>query len=111
MRWSLPIWPPSAQSFPLQQLEPGLRLQPIVDHLRATLPLELDFVREAREMSLLRAALSHRSDVIIPSVVPELSTSRLITMEYVEGIKIDDRTRLEQEGINPHKVARLLNDV
>jgi predicted unusual protein kinase regulating ubiquinone biosynthesis (AarF/ABC1/UbiB family) len=95
----------------LQQLEPGLRLQPIVDHLRATLPLELDFAREAREMSRLRAALSHRSDVMIPSVVPELSTSRLITMEFVEGTKIDDRAGLEQAGINPREVARLVNDV
>jgi len=62
-------------------------------------------------MSRLRAALSHRSDVMIPSVVPELSTSRLITMEYVEGIKIDDRAGLEQAGINPREVARLVNDV
>jgi predicted unusual protein kinase regulating ubiquinone biosynthesis (AarF/ABC1/UbiB family) len=32
-------------------------------------------------------------------------------MEYVEGIKIDDRAGLEQMRINPREVARLLNDV
>jgi predicted unusual protein kinase regulating ubiquinone biosynthesis (AarF/ABC1/UbiB family) len=95
----------------LCRLEPTLRLQPIVDHLRATLPLELDFEREACEMSELRRALSHRTDVVVPSIVPELCTPRLVTMEFVEGIKITDRTGLEQAGIDPRAVARLLNEV
>jgi predicted unusual protein kinase regulating ubiquinone biosynthesis (AarF/ABC1/UbiB family) len=95
----------------LAALEPTLRMQPILDHLRATLPLELDFAREAREISHLRQALGHRSDVVIPSVVAELSTPRLITMDFVDGIKITDRVGLEQAGIDPRAVARLLNEV
>jgi ubiquinone biosynthesis protein len=95
----------------LSQLEPNLRLQPIADHLQATLPLELDFAREAREMTDLRQALGHRPDVIIPEVNPELSSARLITMEFVDGIKITDRAGMEHAGIDPRAVARLLNDV
>lgn len=90
---------------------PGVQLQPIVDHLRETLPLELDFQREARAMTALRAALRHRDDVLIPAVIPELSTRRLLVMEYVEGVKITDRAGLERAGIDPSALARLINDV
>jgi predicted unusual protein kinase regulating ubiquinone biosynthesis (AarF/ABC1/UbiB family) len=89
----------------------GVRLQPIVDYLRATLPLELDFNREAEAMGELRAALRGRADVVVPEVVPELSSERLIVMEYVDGVKITDREGLEAAGIDPRAVARLLNEV
>jgi ubiquinone biosynthesis protein len=95
----------------IARLAPSVQLQPIVDYLKETLPLELDFKHEAEAMTQLRAALAHRQDVLVPMVLPELSTERLLLMEYVEGIKITDRQALEQAGISPHEVARLLNDV
>jgi len=59
----------------------------------------------------LRAALRGRSDVIVPASFPELSTGRLLVMEFIEGVKITDREGLERAGISPHDVARLLNYV
>ena len=93
------------------RLMPAIQLQPIVNHLKETLPLELDFKHEAESMAMLRAALAHRADVLVPAVVPELSTERLLIMEYIEGIKITDHEAMEQAGISPHEVARLLNDL
>ena len=93
------------------RLAPSIDLRPILDYLKETLPLELDFRREAESMASLRAALAHRSDVVIPASFPELSTKRLLVMEYIEGIKITDREALERAGISPHDVARLLNYV
>ena len=91
------------------RLSPSIDLRPILDYLKETLPLELDFRREAEAMMSLRAALAHRSDVIVPAAFPELSTARLLVMEYIEGIKITDREALERAGISPHDVALLLN--
>ena len=62
-------------------------------------------------MMNLRAALAHRSDVVVPAFSPELSTGRLLVMEYIEGIKITDREALERAGVFPHEVAQLLNYV
>ena len=93
------------------RLAPSIEFRPILDYLKETLPLELDFRREAELMMSLRAALAHRSDVIVPASFPELSTGRLLVMEYIEGIKITDREALEGAGISPHDVARLLNYV
>jgi predicted unusual protein kinase regulating ubiquinone biosynthesis (AarF/ABC1/UbiB family) len=95
----------------IARLAPAIQLQPIVDYLQETLPLELDFEHEAASMSSLRTALAHRDDVLVPAVEPDLCTERLLVMEYIDGIKITDREALEQAGISPHEVARLLNDL
>jgi len=93
------------------RLAPSIDLRPILDYLKDTLPLELDFRREAEAMTSLRAALSQRQDVIVPASFPDLCTGRLLVMEYIEGIKITDREGLVRAGISPHDVARLLNYV
>ncbi len=95
----------------ISRISPSIRLQPILDYLKETLPLEVDFAHEAKAMIELREALHNRADVAIPKVVPELSTERLIVMEYLEGIKITDRAALEEAGVDLRVVARLLNEV
>ena len=92
------------------RLEPDVRLQPIADYLRWTLPLELDFRREARSIESLSDALSGREDVVVPGVVEELTTGRLLVMEYVEGVKVTDAEGLKAVGLDPREVAELLND-
>jgi ubiquinone biosynthesis protein len=92
------------------RLEPQIRLQPIADYLRWTLPLELDFRREARAIAELRDALSERDDVVIPEVVEDLTTERLLVMGLVEGVKITDKEALAEAGVSPRAVAELLND-
>ncbi len=92
------------------RLEPEIQLQPIADYLRWTLPLELDFRREARAIGELRAALSHRDDVVIPEVVEGFTTERSLVMELVAGVKITGKEALLAAGIDPRATAELLMD-
>ena len=94
----------------IARLEPGVRLGPIADYLRWTLPLELDFRREARAMKILSRKLSHREDVVVPGVIEGFTTERLLVMDYVEGIGISEREALLASGIDPTAVAEGLND-
>ena len=95
----------------ISRLEPSVNLQPILDYLRWTLPMELDFEREARFISDLKKALSHRGDVLIPEVVEGLNTRRLLVLELAEGVKITDREGLINAGLDPSRVAELLVEV
>ena len=95
----------------LSRIEPQVNLQPIADYLRWTLPLELDFRREAEAIEKLRTALAGRDDVLVPEVVGELTTGRLLVMELMEGVKVTDREALISAGVEPRTVAELLNDV
>ena len=94
----------------IARLESEVRLRPIADYLRWTLPLELDFGREAGAMTGLRRALGHRADVVVPEVVEGMTTERLLVMEFVEGVRISDREALLAAGIDPGKVVETLND-
>jgi predicted unusual protein kinase regulating ubiquinone biosynthesis (AarF/ABC1/UbiB family) len=93
------------------RLEPGIRLRPISDYLRWALPLELDFVSEAEAIGNLRDALADREDVVVPGVIEELTTRRLLVMEFMEGVKVTDAEGLTRAGIELREVAVLLNDV
>ena len=93
------------------RLEPEIDLQPVADYLRWTLPLELDFRREAEATVELRRALCDRDDILIPKVIENLTTERLLVMELAEGVRITDTETLVGAGISPREVALLLNDV
>ena len=95
----------------ISRLEPSVNLQPILDYLRWTLPMELDFHREAEAIKDLREALGHREDVLVPEVVEGMNTERLLVMEFVEGVKITDREGLVNAGLEPRRVAEQLVEV
>jgi len=95
----------------ISRLEPSVNLQPILSYLRWTLPMELDFRREAEAIKDLKRVIGHRDDVVVPEIVEGLNTERLLVMELVEGVKITDREGLLSARIEPGKVAELLVDV
>src|SRR2546428_1614093 len=70
----------------IARLAPAIQLQPIVDYLNETLPLELDFRHEAESMTALRTALAHRSDVLVPTAVPQLSTGDPLVLGFIDGV-------------------------
>lgn len=90
---------------------PKIRAQSIVEFLKETLPLELDLQREAQAMQELKLDLADRTDVVIPAAFPEFSTKRLLIMEYIEGIKVTNQTALEEAGIDPSEVVRIINEI
>lgn len=95
----------------ITRLEPTVNLQPILDYLRWTLPMELDFRREAEAIKDLKRAMSHCEDVLVPEVVEGMNTERLLVMELVEGVKITDREGLLNAGLEPGRVAEQLVEV
>jgi predicted unusual protein kinase regulating ubiquinone biosynthesis (AarF/ABC1/UbiB family) len=95
----------------ISRLEPSVNLQPILDYLRWTLPMELNFRREAEAIKDLREALNDREDVLVPEVVEGMNTERLLVMEFVEGVKITDRQGLVNAGLQPRRVAEQLVEV
>jgi len=95
----------------ISRLEPSISLQPILDYLRWTLPMELDFRREAKAIADLKNAMSHRDDVLVPEVVEGMNTERLLVMEFVEGVKVTDREGLITAGIDPRRLAELLIEI
>jgi predicted unusual protein kinase regulating ubiquinone biosynthesis (AarF/ABC1/UbiB family) len=72
---------------------------PLLDELQRHLRMELDFRREVESAERIRCLFSDDPSVVIPRIHPEYSTRRVITMEYVHGIKVNDEARLREAGV------------
>lgn len=60
----------------------------IVDELRHILLNELDYTKEAQNLVIIKENLKKFDNVIIPSPVNEYSSSKVLTMDFIEGKKI-----------------------
>lgn len=70
---------------------------------------ELDFAQEARNIELFRTNFAGHPEIKFPIVVHERSTPRVLTTEFVDGIKVTDFARLEAHGISrPELAERIL---
>ncbi|MCC6572503.1 MAG: AarF/ABC1/UbiB kinase family protein [Planctomycetes bacterium] len=60
----------------------------IVADLRRTLMRELDYIEEARNLHTLAENLKDYDLLVIPQPVDELTTARVLTMDFIKGVKI-----------------------
>ncbi len=77
----------------------------IVEEFAHTLSSELDFVREGRNAERFRRNFADFPYLYVPRVYWERTTRRVLTLERVRGIKIDDIAGLEAAGLDRHRVA------
>ncbi|HBY45644.1 MAG TPA: 2-polyprenylphenol hydroxylase, partial [Chloroflexi bacterium] len=70
-----------------------------------TLRNELDYLREGRNADTFRADFANSRDVIIPEVLWDLTTTRVLTMERIDGLRINDLAALDAAGIDRKELA------
>jgi ubiquinone biosynthesis protein len=66
---------------------------------------ELDYEREGRNANIFHQNFSDDPSIYIPYIYWELTTQKIITMERVSGIKINDVEAIRKAGINLKTVA------
>jgi predicted unusual protein kinase regulating ubiquinone biosynthesis (AarF/ABC1/UbiB family) len=67
---------------------------------------EIDYVREAANAKRFKEMFKHDPMIYIPRVYDQYVSRRLLVLEWIDGIKINDYTTLEAAGINRLEVAR-----
>jgi predicted unusual protein kinase regulating ubiquinone biosynthesis (AarF/ABC1/UbiB family) len=77
----------------------------IAQECRRVLLRELDFRLEAQHAARFRQQFLDDPGIRIPAVVWELSSRRVLCLDYVPGIKITDRQAILEAGIDPAAVA------
>ena len=85
-----------------------LDLLPLLEELTRHLSLELDFLREADSADRVRELFKDDASVLVPAIHRDLSTARLLTMEFLDGIKVTDVAGLEAAGLDPAAVVQTL---
>ena len=78
----------------------------IAREFERTLKRELDFNVERRTMERCRAQLAEVKVAHVPETFPELSTGKVLAMEFVTGVDVNDMDGLRRLGVDPAQVAR-----
>ena len=71
-----------------RRFDPAIDTTEIAKEIAERLREELDYVREAKHIALYRIMLKDRAAIRVPAVWPELSTGRLLTMDWLSGRKM-----------------------
>lgn len=83
-----------------QRYDSAIHTDEIHAELAARLREELDYRREAKHMALFDLMLADEADVHVPKPVAELSTDRLLTMNWLQGRRLLDFADAAQEQRN-----------
>ncbi len=77
----------------------------LVKFFRKSIGRELDFISEARNAERFRHNFADVPDICIPMVHWPFTTGRVLVMEDLEGVRIDDADRLKEMGIDGKEIA------
>lgn len=87
------------QFFPVQNIER------VGDALEDLTNRETEYLHEAEMMRSMAANFAGQRDLLFPEVVEDLTTRNVLTMTFMEGLKISHVEEMEAMGIDPHAVA------
>ena len=105
IRWSLPIlmrFVEDARSFSLETL---------ADEFAKTIRQEMDYQREGEMLREIRGNFADNDAVRMPEVIDSHSGERVLTMEYLEGTKIDDIDELDERHLDRTELAETLQQI
>jgi ubiquinone biosynthesis protein len=81
-------------------------LEGMIEQFSDSVLAELDLLGEAYNALQLSENMAGLEGVHIPTIYPQLSTSRVLTMEFIQGVKISDIAAIEAAGLDRAVVAR-----
>ncbi|GAB2529705.1 ABC1 kinase family protein [Paramicrobacterium agarici] len=83
----------------------------LVEEFAQTSLEEIDYLHEAANAERFAENFATDARVVAPAIVWERSTRRVLTLEDVTAIKINDTAALRDAGINPADVATVFAEV
>ncbi|MEG3180535.1 2-polyprenylphenol 6-hydroxylase [Sphingomonas sp. LT1P40] len=86
------------------------RLRPrlVIETFKRWTARELDLRREAASASELAEAMEAEPDFTIPTIDWQRTTGRVLTLEWIDGIKLSDRAALIAAGYDTEKLGHTL---
>ncbi|AFZ21143.1 ABC1 kinase family protein [Allocoleopsis franciscana] len=94
----------------LERLAPSFRkydLEAIYHEFFELLYKEIDYIHEGKNADGFRVNFTDYPRIIVPKIYWRYTTKKVLTLEYLPGIKIDDRQTMEACGINTKEIIQL----
>ena len=88
-----------------------LNAMDIVESFEKTMQKELLYLTEGRAMEQFRNFYKDHKEFYVPKPYKELSTDKVLIIEYVDGCKITDVDQMREWGLEPTEIAELGMDI
>ncbi|KAH9548317.1 hypothetical protein CY35_11G082400 [Sphagnum magellanicum] len=72
----------------------------LLDEFASRVYQELNYVQEARNAKRFKALYGDRRDVLVPGMYWDYTSTKVLTMEWVEGVKLSEQQIIEEQGLN-----------
>jgi predicted unusual protein kinase regulating ubiquinone biosynthesis (AarF/ABC1/UbiB family) len=95
-----------AERFP--QLNENADWTGMLREFNQTIHEEMDYAAEGQNADRFRENFQRWENVHVPKIYWNLTTSKVLTMEFIHGTKVTDLEEQERRNISPAKVNRLL---
>ncbi|MEO1958473.1 MAG: AarF/ABC1/UbiB kinase family protein [Nautiliaceae bacterium] len=84
----------------------GVDLVKIIEEFAKAIKKELNFKIEALNLKRFAANFKNNPNIKVPKLYKKYSTKRVLTMEFVDGIKISEVERLKKEGYDLKEITK-----
>ena len=96
----------------LERMFEGFTWGWIADEIAPHLPRELDFLNEGKNAEIAEKFIEASGlDCVVPKILWEHSSSRVLCMEFEEGFNATDLKAIEKAGLNKRDIATLISSV
>ncbi|KAF4518492.1 hypothetical protein B566_EDAN006497 [Ephemera danica] len=92
-------------------LFPDFKFDWLVKETKRNIPIELNFHNEGKNAEKVEQLLYKYSWLRVPKIYWNLTTQRVLTMEFVEGGQVNDVNYIHSKGINPWLLSSRLGDM
>lgn len=86
-------------------------LDAVYDEFHETIIEELDFQKEGQNAEDFQMRLIYRDDIVVPHINWSLTTSKVLTMDFLEGVKINDFAQLDAWGVDRTQLSKSLLEI
>ncbi|MEZ5920822.1 MAG: 2-polyprenylphenol 6-hydroxylase [Parvularculaceae bacterium] len=89
------------------------RMEPVkfIETLKSAAALELDLRLEAAAASALKDDLKETPNVRVPMIMWQLTSRRVLTLEWVDATPVTDIASLENQGVDLKRLARTIIEI
>ena len=91
---------------PFLPLNIGVGIGEIIDEFGRALFEEINYEKEAKNAQKFARLFKNNPQVIIPKVEKSFSSKKVITTSWIEGVKLKDRSEIEQNKLIPSSFIR-----
>jgi predicted unusual protein kinase regulating ubiquinone biosynthesis (AarF/ABC1/UbiB family) len=92
----------------LNKLDRTMDYRFVAQEMRENVPKELDFINEGQNAERVAAEFANVEDVVVPKIYWDYTSRRVLTMEYMDGVKINDIEGMRRMGVDSADIAKIL---